>query len=834
MKKTRLLLCLASVSLLLSACNKKPSGGGEGGGGEGGGGGENPPVAQTYTYKTYTTVSPSDWNELSLQDANDRQIQSYISGSLFTFNYKFEEGHYGEMDHIVPGDFSVEYDGATNLVDVTTTYAGNEKYAVPADATEGYAYKITLRDDLKWDDGTPIKADDFVYSMKAQLDPRFLFRNSDQYYKNSIQIHNAQAYLKQGQSGYFPADEVFAEYDSANDSKLVITINEPYEGADSPFIKFMAEIQNDYGIPGDDPIAIAFNGFGEFGLTREEAESLEGKTIAEIKADATLAALLEKLIVWWDEDDDGYTFFSTAPYTFPEVNFADVGIFKGDNDLEIVVVFDKTLMLLEDGHICFKTAYNFSTLPLVHKAKFEANIVEPALGSTLYTSKYCSDLESTASWGPYKLTNFQAGKHYELEKNPNWFGNNMDAYKGQYQAQKIVCETVSEFETAWQMFQKGDLSDIGLNVTIAQEYNKSSRAFFSGDDYIYTLQVQSDADALKGRETENVDKEMLTYVEFRKAMSLAVDRAAYASATTTASQAGFGLFNMYHYYDIEHGKAYRNEDVAKQVICEVYGVDVSEFDSLDDAYAAVDGYDLTLARELVRTAYEKAIAAGTIDADDNVVLTFGSSTDNANVRRYVTNLEAFLVEMVKETPLEGRLSLEFKDFGEKWAKDFRAGAYDLTLSGWSGGAWDPGYFIGAYLEDGSGGRYAQGWEPRSVTLTYNPWGDEEEDHSELSMNLVQWYDCLNGNAGAAYDWSEGKIDNAFRLGIIAQLEKEVLLTYYAIPFMYWYGATILSYQVDYGSPIDHPVLGFGGFRYLRFNYSDQEWESRKTSYDYRK
>ena len=140
---------------------------------------------------------------------------------------------------------------------------------------------------------------------------------------------------------------------------------------------------------------------------------------------------------------------------------------------------------------------------------------------------------------------------------------------------------------------------------------------------------------------------------------------------------------MYHYYDIEHGKAYRNEDVAKKVLCEVYGVDVSEYENLDAAYAAVDGYDLTLAKQLVRTAYDKAIAADTIDADDNVVLTFGSSADNANVRRYVNNLEAFLKEMVKETPLENRLSLEFKDFGDNWSKSFRAGAYDLTLSGWS-------------------------------------------------------------------------------------------------------------------------------------------------------
>ena len=90
---------------------------------------KNPGQKGVHTYNTYTAVSPSNWNELSYQDNNDTQIMSYIGSSFFGYDFKFDAN--GE---IVPGEFEVTYEAATALEDVTATYAGNEKYAVPAGA----------------------------------------------------------------------------------------------------------------------------------------------------------------------------------------------------------------------------------------------------------------------------------------------------------------------------------------------------------------------------------------------------------------------------------------------------------------------------------------------------------------------------------------------------------------------------------------------------------------------------------------------------------------------------------------------------------------------------
>ena len=47
--------------------------------------------SKSYTYKTYTSVSPSNWNELTYQDNNDTQIMSYLGSSFFNYDFKYDK-----------------------------------------------------------------------------------------------------------------------------------------------------------------------------------------------------------------------------------------------------------------------------------------------------------------------------------------------------------------------------------------------------------------------------------------------------------------------------------------------------------------------------------------------------------------------------------------------------------------------------------------------------------------------------------------------------------------------------------------------------------------------
>lgn len=904
-----------------------------------------------YTYNTYTAVSPSNWNELTYQDSNDTQIMSYIGGSFFTFNYKFDAS-----GKIIDGDFSIEYDGATKLEDVTETYAGDENFAVPADAENGYAYAITLRDDLKWDDGTPIHAEDFVYTMSEQLNPLFFNYRADSYYNGATVIHNAKEYLYGGSHGYaspmiseaygddeyvpmdqfktretvpegqgsfgfeeekadgnkefhdvqldfassgnwgsYPAAQYFFNYCTGNvelvddrfvrvdtyasnmDRWMIRPVVTLYgvpvieEGSITGFSEFYAadkttkldynadsgEIKDAAGVlvanfgdlkvyyaPNADYKAIldAVNALGE-GKDKGKATKLllDANTVVNLQ---NLIAQLHGAadVAAYDaaRSNDGYAFIEWQEMVFlgsdfPVIGFDKVGLFVDkDNANKLIVVLDIPLDLLEaDGKtLGYKAAYNFNSLPLVKRDLYEANKVEPKEGSKLWTSKYNSSLESTASWGPYKLTKFQSGKQYILERNTNWYGYNMPEYEGQYQTDRIVCDTIEQWNTAWLAFQKGNIAQIGIDPSIAADYVNSSRAVFTADDYVGSLQLQSDADALKGREEAGIDKEIMAYADFRKAISLSINRDDYCASCTTASKAGFGLFNSMHYYDVAHAGIYRNEDVAKKVLCEVYGVDVSKYATLDEAYAAVNGYNPDMAKVLINSAYEQAKADGKITDNDKVQFVYGTSADTEGTRRSFNYLDKAFKEMCKGTALEGRIELVFDaSFGSTWANDFRDGAYDICAGGWSGAAWDPGYFLLAYLDPQY--MYSSAWDTSAETLAYDPDGDGEE-YEELEMSLMDWYKCLNGATGAAKNFAEGQVDNDIRLGIIAQLEKAILLKYYTVPLYNYYSAQLRSYKIEYGSNTYNTFMGYGGIRYIRYNYDDYDWNRVKAKQDYKK
>ncbi|MBQ7921141.1 MAG: hypothetical protein IJ325_00995 [Clostridia bacterium] len=824
LKRSLAMLLAVLMMLSLAACNTTPSGtettdttdttdttGSETTGGE-------VTAEPTYTYNTYTALSPSNWNELTYQDNNDTQIMSYIGSSFFSYDFKFDEN--GE---ILPGEFVMKYDAATKLEDVSAQYVGT-KWNVPEGAT-GYAYKITLREDLKWDDGTPIKAEDFVYTMQQQLDPLVQNYRADSFYAGATVIVNAQNYVYQGQNTYVD-----------NSQTGLYTVADLVKGEDGVYTQpdgkaiYFALTEPLSWCSGNTVTAYSAYLDAEAFASLQALANEDGRVAV---TDDTIA-LVTKLIDtddWGHEPPENVPYYMVYNYEYPAVDFADVGIFVGDTEYELVLVLSKSLPLLkEDGSLSYQAAYNMASLPLVHKEKFEACKIEPTEGVTLWTSNYNSSVETTASWGPYKLESFQAGKQYVLVKNENWYGYNVEENAGLYQTDRIVCDTITEWNAAWLKFLAGEIDGIGIDVTVADDYKGSERAYFTPDDFVASLQLQSDVEQLKARETDGINKSILSYVDFRKALSLAINRNDFATKTTTSSMEGFGLFNSMHYYDVENGAAYRNSDEAKKVLCDIYNVDYTQYETLDAAVDAITGYDLEAARALVTKAYDEALAAGDIKETDKVFLTFGSGAINETVQRRIDYIANAWKELVVGTPLEGRLEVETKDFGDAWANDFRAGAYDVCMGGWTGAAWDPGYFLLAYLSPSY--MYSKAWNTAEQTMTFTMAGVGEDgaDVTE-TMTLLEWYDCLNGASGAKYDWSATALPQSLRLQLIAALEKEVLQVYYTVPLYNNFSASLLSYKVDYITYEYNTFMSYGGMKYMTYNFDDAAWAAEVAKYD---
>ena len=165
-------LCLVLVAAMFAGCTKPVT----------------PVDLKQAEYNTTTSVMPSNWNEFTYADNNDTQIMSYIGSSFFEYDYKFEGDKKFNADGsiikegIVPGAYTTNYSAATKREDVTASVDAKWGYTDAQKAEGGYAWKITLRDDLKWDDGTAITAADFEYSMQQLLDPAFMNFRANNYY----------------------------------------------------------------------------------------------------------------------------------------------------------------------------------------------------------------------------------------------------------------------------------------------------------------------------------------------------------------------------------------------------------------------------------------------------------------------------------------------------------------------------------------------------------------------------------------------------------------------------------------------------------------------------
>ena len=100
------------------------------------------------------------------------------------------------------------------------------------------------------------------------------------------------------------------------------------------------------------------------------------------------------------------------------------------------------------------------------------------------------------------------------------------------------------------------------------------------------------------------------------------------------------------------------------------------------------------------------------------------------------------------------------------------------------------------------------------------------------MTIRQWSDALNGDTvtinGVDYCFGDGIADVETRLDILAKIESTVLMTYDYIPMLQDASMALLSKQVYYVVDEYNPIMGRGGIRYMKYNYTDEEWAAYVT------
>ena len=137
-----------------------------------------------YTYRDVYETAPSTWNPHTYRTNDDAYVNQYTTLGLYEFFFNEDFTSYEVRPEMA----------AAEPTDVTERYKGEPKWEIPQSATKGYAYEIELNPLATWDDGTPINAETYVYSMQMLLDPELLNYRASNYYTGNLVIKNAESY----------------------------------------------------------------------------------------------------------------------------------------------------------------------------------------------------------------------------------------------------------------------------------------------------------------------------------------------------------------------------------------------------------------------------------------------------------------------------------------------------------------------------------------------------------------------------------------------------------------------------------------------------------------
>lgn len=803
------------------------------------------PEADTYTYQDSVSVMATNWNPHTYQTTDDAYPVDTADIRIGLYELIFnDELHPVEGKEPFTGYVVLPEMAASLPVDVTEQVkAEHPEFGIPEDMTSGYAYTIDLNPDACWEDGTPINADTYVYSMQKLLDPKLLNYRAVDYYGQNFSIAGAEEYANAGRtvdldnyamSGYTLEDLTLGEdgqYVSPEGSPMFVGVN------------FDLSWTAQSG--GTLQELVEANGDQYFNMERwEELVALADENgLAPLTEDSY--AMLVSLISTdaWMEDESNAPCYFVERKTYPEVDYSTVGLYKS-GDYQITLVLDKALA-------GFNLYYSLTSNWIVKEDLYESCLTSStgADGVEVWSSTYNTSVETTSSYGPYKLVEFQTDKFMRYEKNENWYGwtdgkhEYVDPNDGQtypmYQTTAIECEVVEEAATRKLMFLRGELMGYGLGSEDFDTYRSSEYCYATPAETIFFLILNGYLEAIQSREAAadfdktQYDLETMTVLEFRKAVALTYDKDLFAATVSPARSGGYGIIGNAYVWDVDTGALYRDTDQAKQALCNAYSVDVSEYASLDEAAASITGYDPEQAKVFYGEAFTKALEAGYITdedgdgiSDQTVRIEYCISVDNDFMTQTIDYLNEKMAEVTAGTPFEGKVQfVKSAPYGNEWSDRIREGLSDTVLAGWQGSALNPFSLTDQYTNPQY--MYDANWfDATTVDMTLELTVDGEA--RSITMNLREWSDALNGAAvtaedGNTYNFGDGMADSQDRLTILAAIETQILGTYNYLPMLQDGSMALLSQQVYYVVEEYNPILGRGGIQYLRYNYDDAEW-----------
>lgn len=755
--------------------------------------------AKEYTYRLTMSDTPSTWNPHTWEMNNESEMMAYIEGMPVDVS----------MDS--NGLYMWVYEMLTNVTDVTNTWEEAANW-LPEDfeaGTVGYIYQLDLNPDAKWEDGTPINADDYIYSMQQLLSSEMKNYRAGNYIEGSSAVKNAKAYYMNDQAGLGLYGDATADDGYIKDAEAY------YINPDEACIFF-----------GDATSSYYEGGYDEYFMDGETdlyqalwgRDAIDKTGMIQITED-DIENLLKVAANFGDTNPEAwYEFCFVQIGTREATPWESVGLVKGD-DYTIYYV-------LETPETMFYFLTAMTSGWLVNEELYEAG---KTTTGDLVTTDYGTDVDNYSATGPYRVEAFEPSKSFTLVKNENWYGWTDGKHEGQYQTTKIVYEIVSEHATEVMLFKQGKLDEISLTSDDMDEFRASDNLLKTDQTYTYRWIFATDVDSLKALETEAGDganKAILAYDDFRLGISLSIDRAYLCQTCTPGYKPAYYLFNSLYYYDVENNpdSVYRNSDAGMAAVCNIYDVtygEGGEYATLEEAYASITGYDVAAAKEHFQAAAAAAIADGNYTAGQAINITCQAtalqslSTDYVNECEYLNNA----INTALEGTDLGTVTITYLANCSNRYEEVATGKVEMARGAWGGAAFYLQNAIRCYTDPEYTGGYVHencGFDPTRETVEIEINGVKE------TKTYKEWSDSVNGVGENATDMDR-------KLAVIAGLEEALVKGAHMIPFACDTVVGMFSFKISYATLEYDIMYGYGGIRLMTYNYDDAAWEEFVSS-----
>lgn len=918
-KNSKKILLILSAGLLLVGCGGTPAskepGSNEAGTSENGGGSGWKYDPNKYTYNTYIATKPRTWNPHTWETSDESYVQNFTTMGFYDLQLNSTKDGYEivtEMASEMP-------------VDVSSSVTSDDavRFGYKGSIAAGSVWEIALNREACWEDGKMITADDYIESMKRQLDPKMANYRADGYFGSSMVIANAERYFKQGNNSL---EEAYKYLNKSNgkwttnnvcgDGMYYINVEKPTSlladcfsnvtepepfwtllrqpGADDTAeLKLAAERIKDAVTyycwkfedhDGDYATDWAeIEGWSKLSSVKEEmlnydidifafddqevyargsAEAFNEETAVRYKTQDLKADISKVIARYARKTDTSWNWKCplfvhvyndyTQTWGDEEGATSGVGLVKV-NPYKIKLFLAKPMTALD---LKFSLSGNW----LVRTDIYDRYMINT--GDKKFTKYATPDegVKSYMSYGPYRLATYESGKEFRIVKNEKWYGYKASdtAHKGQFQMDEIYTRIIQDHDVAVNEFVAGKLDDIDLTRKDMKRLGTSSRLTRTYESYTQKISLNSKRSKLLSRQNgvAKMNKTVLANHDFRKGLSLALDRKNFAAEATAGYEGYTYLLNTLYLTDVEGNEQYRSTTQGKGVYNAVYSQLGGNPFAADYTPTALGekqlGYNLDMAtyyvykglRDELESSDEGHLPKG---SDTKIDIEFRVYNDESDATKEMhqfivkawSKVVGLAVEKLKQADTFYKkdnavvltssqdISINIrlvKD--EDYYTSASNGEYDMIFSTWGGASINPRGLMEVYCKKDFTQTCEFGFKgiQDTVKIEIDADGNGTISDSE-NKSFDAWYSELmditetDERGTPEYNAKHQRI-----LNIMAGLEAGIINRFEAIPIFARASSSINSFKIENGVDEYINLIGYGGIRHLKFNYTNGEWE----------